>query len=151
MNNEYSGGTHSGGTLAYLGDAVMEVWVRELLLSFGITKTSVCSTEAVKFVSAKAQCRAYESISDTLTEHEAEIFRRGRNAHVTVPKSAGSYEYHTSTGFEALIGSLWLDGERERINELLSNAYRDKIDDLMRRHELDGAKISKGDSQNEKN
>ncbi|MCD7788856.1 MAG: ribonuclease III [Firmicutes bacterium] len=128
MKDEYG-----GAALAYIGDAVTGLWVRELLLSHGITKTSVCSELAVSFVSAKAQSEAYENIRDALTEEEHDTYRRGRNAHVTVPKSATSGEYHSATGFEALFGALWLDGQRERADELLTLAYKDKISELEAR------------------
>lgn len=124
----------NGAVLAYLGDAVVELWTRELLLSCGITSSAVASSEALSFVTAKSQSEAYELVRELLTEEEADVFRRGRNAHVTVPKSASPADYHRSTGFEALLAALWLDGKRDRINEIMSIAYADKIKSLKRRH-----------------
>lgn len=127
---------YSGALLAYLGDAVIELWVRELLLSLGLTQTSVCSKEALFFVTAKAQSEAYEKIKDILTEEENDVFRRGRNAHVSVPKSASHADYHRSTGMEALAAALYSEGKRDRIDELFFIAYKDKIDDMKKRHEI---------------
>ncbi len=124
----------NGGVLAYLGDAVIELWVRELLISKGITSSAVASAEARLFVTAKAQSEAYETVKDTLTDEEADVFRRGRNAHVTVPKSASAAEYHRATGFEALMAALWLEGRRERVDELMHAAYGDKVRELDERH-----------------
>lgn len=124
----------NGTVLAYLGDAVIELWTRELLISVGITSSAVASSEALLFVTAKAQSEAYEAVKDMLTEEETDVFKRGRNSHVTVPKSAAPADYHRSTGFEALMAALWLDGRRDRIDEILSAAYADKIKALKERH-----------------
>lgn len=124
----------NGTVLAYLGDAVIELWTRELLISVGITSSAVASSEALLFVTAKAQSEAYEAVKDILTDEETDVFKRGRNAHVTVPKSAAPADYHRSTGFEALMAALWLDGRRDRIDEILSAAYADKIKALKERH-----------------
>lgn len=124
----------NGAVLAYLGDAVFEIWTRELLLSVGITSSAVASSEALAFVTAKSQSEAYEAVRDILTEEENDVFRRGRNAHVSVPKSASHADYHRATGFESLVAALWLDGRRDRIDEILSVAYADKIAALKSRH-----------------
>ncbi len=124
----------NGAVLAYLGDAVIEIWTRELLLSCGITSSAVASAEALLFVTAKSQSEAYENVKDFLTEEEADVFRRGRNAHVTVPKSASAAEYHRATGFEALLAALWMDGKRDRIDEIMSVAYAEKLEALKNRH-----------------
>ncbi len=125
---------NNGSVLAYLGDAVIELWTRELLISTGITSSAVASSEALRFVTAKAQSEAYEAVKDILTEEEADVFKRGRNVHVNVPKSASAAEYHRATGFEALMAALWLDGKRDRIDELMLAAYGDRIEDLKSRH-----------------
>ena len=125
-----------GAALAYIGDAAAEVWVRRLLLESGIVNPSVCSIEALQFVPARAQSAAYERIRDILTADEAQIFLRGRNAHVTTPKSASPADYHRATGFEAVIGWLYMNGCESRINELLGTAYSDKIDDMKKRHNI---------------
>ncbi len=125
---------HNGAVLAYLGDAVIELWVRELLISTGITSTAVATTEALAFVTARSQSEAYEAVKDILTDEETDVFKRGRNAHVTVPKSASAAEYHRSTGFESMIGALWLEGRRDRIDGILSAAYAEKLAVLRERH-----------------
>lgn len=127
-----------GASLAYLGDAVIEVWVRRMLLSLGIVSTAVCNAEALLFVTARSQSEAFSHIEDMLDEYERSVFRRGRNAHVTTPKSASVAEYHRATGFEALIGELYLDGCVERIDELLRSAYDTVISDIRARHGTEG-------------
>ncbi len=126
----------TGATLAYLGDAVIELCCRERLISFGITSAAVLSSEALAFVTAKSQSEAFLNIEALLTEEETDVFRRGRNAHVTVPKSASRAEYHRATGMEALFAALYLEGRHERIDELFGIAYKDKIDDVKRRHDV---------------
>ncbi len=123
-----------GVPLAYLGDAVIEVWVRKKLLSLGVTTTASCNAEALLFVKARSQSGAFSRVEDMLTEEETDIFRRGRNAHVTSPKSASVAEYHRATGFEALCGALCLDGRTDRVDELLGAAYADVIKDVAARH-----------------
>lgn len=128
-----------GASLAYLGDAVIEVWVRETLLNLGIVSPAVCNAEALLFVTARSQSEAFSHIEDMLDEHEHSIFRRGRNAHVTTPKSASVAEYHRATGLEALIGALYIDGRADRIDELLHAAYGAVLADIRARHgEADG-------------
>lgn len=129
-----TGNDLGGASLAYIGDAVIELWVRETLLSLGITTPSVCNTEALHFVTARSQSEAFSHIESMLTDEERDIFRRGRNAHVTTPKSASSAEYHRATGLEALVGALYLDGESERVRKLLRAAYAVELDGLRERH-----------------
>lgn len=125
-----------GAALAYLGDAVIELWVRELLVSFGITSSAVLSSESRLFVTAKAQSEAYERIKDLLTEEEDDVFRRGRNVKVSVPKSASPAEYHRATGMETLFAALHLEGAKQRADELLHVAYADVIADIKLRHDV---------------
>ncbi len=127
-----------GAALAYLGDAVIELWVRELLISFNITSSAVLSSESRLFVTAKAQSEAYERIRDLLTEEEEAVFRRGRNVKVSVPKSASAAEYHRATGMETLFAALHLERKQERANELLKAAYAPVIADVMSRHGVPG-------------
>jgi len=103
-------------SLAYLGDAVYEIMVREFLVTNNVKTPSVASLEYVK---ATAQSTAMDKILPLLTERETDIYRRGRNSiHNTPPKSCTPSEYRKATGFEALFGYLWLMGETERIKEL---------------------------------
>ena len=107
--------------LAFIGDCIYEILVRENLVKNANRPVNDLHHESVKFVSAKAQTKAFEKIEDILTEDEMSIFKRGRNAKVGhTPKSACTGEYHTATGVEALFGYLYLSGKEERIKELFS-------------------------------
>lgn len=108
-------------TLAYIGDAVFELYVRNLLIKEGHIRVQKLHREAVKRVNAGLQAKLLEDIQSELTETELAIAKRGRNAKSGhVPKSAEVTEYRKSTGLEALVGYLYLKGENSRIEELLS-------------------------------
>lgn len=105
--------------LAFVGDCVYEMLVRETLVCDANRPVNDLHRESVKFVSAKAQTEAFNKIKDCLTEEEMAQFKRGRNAKVGhSPKSATDAEYHTATGVESLFGYLYLSGNLERIKEL---------------------------------
>ncbi|MDE6123897.1 MAG: ribonuclease III [Eubacterium sp.] len=105
--------------LAFVGDCVYEMLVRETLVCDANRPVNDLHRESVKYVSAKAQTEAFAKIKNLLTEDETALFKRGRNAKVGhSPKSATDAEYHTATGVEALFGYLYLNGETERIKEL---------------------------------
>ena len=105
--------------LAFIGDCVYEMLVRESLVADANRPVNDLHRESVKFVSAKAQTEAYEKIRDCLTEEEEAVFKRGRNAKVGhSPKSASQGEYHTATGVEALFGYLYLTDNTARLREL---------------------------------
>ena len=107
--------------LAFIGDCVYEMFVREQLVLDANRPVKDLHGESVKFVSAKAQTEAYFKIKDLLSEKEEAVFKRGRNAKVGhSPKSASQSEYHTATGLEALFGWLYLCGEEDRLKELFS-------------------------------
>lgn len=107
--------------LAFIGDCIYEILVRETLVTDANRPVNDLHKESVKYVSAKAQTQAYDKISDMLTEEEQAVFRRGRNAKVGhSPKSATESEYHCATGIEALFGYLYLKDDIERIKELFS-------------------------------
>ena len=114
----------SAAALAYLGDSVLEVLIRERLILSGAQKSAKLNSEALKYVTAVNQARAFSNIENMLTENEAQIFRRGKNSsHLNIPKSASPLEYKTATGFEAIFGYLHLTGNKERILELFDVAY----------------------------
>ena len=93
---------------------------------------------ATKYVRASAQSYAYRAIEDMLTDDEKYIFRRGRNAHpATVPKNADVGDYRTATGFEALLGYLYLSGENERLCEIAQRAIK-RIEESMKDGEKNG-------------
>lgn len=108
-------------TLAYLGDSVYEVYVREYLINTGVALVEDLQKNAIKFVSAKSQSKILNYLieNDILTEEEREVVKRGRNyKRATHPKNTDIITYKMSTGFEALIGDLYLR-KRERLNEIM--------------------------------
>ncbi|MEW8978305.1 MAG: ribonuclease III domain-containing protein [Symbiobacterium sp.] len=107
-------------TLAYLGDALYETFVRERLLELGHVRVNDLHRHALRYVRATAQAEALQHLMPGLTEREQDVVRRGRNAKGHgAPKSADPVEYAASTGFEALLGYLYLSGQEERLRELL--------------------------------
>jgi ribonuclease-3 family protein len=114
----------STSALAYLGDCVLELRVRELLVKRGLSKSGHLNAEALHFVRASAQAEAMERILPLLTEEETRIYKRGRNSgHLNVPKSASQSQYRTATGMEVLFGYLHLSEQVQRIEELFAAAY----------------------------
>lgn len=111
----------NGIALAYLGDAVYEVYVREHLLDLGMSKPNRLQKKATSYVSAKAQAGLIQLMEDQdiLDEDEWEYFKRGRNANsYTHAKHTSVITYRISTGFEALMGYLKLAGKQERLDQL---------------------------------
>lgn len=105
---------------AYIGDAVYETFIRNLLISDGPAKTGKLHSRAVKMVKASFQAELLLKLEPDLTEAEADIVRRGRNIKTGhVPRGADCLTYRHSTAFEALIGYLYLDGAWERLRQLL--------------------------------
>ena len=110
--------------LAYLGDSVIEVLVRERLVLTPSPQAS--SKRSLAFVTAVAQSKALDNIIPMFTEEESDVFRRGRNCvHSGIPKSASAAEYRRAPGMECVFGYLWLKGEHERLRALFDQAYRD--------------------------
>lgn len=111
--------------LAYMGDAVYEVHIREYLLKQGQVKPQHLHNQAVKFVAGKNQADIVRHWLETdfLTETETRVVARGRNAKsATIPKNISVQSYRYSTAFEALIGYHYLDDNNERLSELLREA-----------------------------
>ncbi len=105
--------------LAHLGDAVFEVMVRSWVCTHGTARIKDLHKQTVGYVTAPAQARMAERIQPLLTEEEADVFRRGRNAAPhSIAKSATRSQYQTATALEALFGWLWLQGRRDRLNGL---------------------------------
>ncbi|MGN0823187.1 MAG: Mini-ribonuclease 3 [Candidatus Gallimonas sp.] len=105
--------------LAFVGDAAYTLYVRQNLALSSACKTGELNLRASAIVSAHGQSGAIERILPRLTEDEAEVYRRGRNAKKpTKSKHATSAEYSRSTGLEAVVGYLYLTGEIGRIGEL---------------------------------
>ncbi len=110
--------------LAYLGDCVLEMCVREHLVNQGLSTSAHLNAAALDYVRAAAQAEAMKKILPMLNETEEGYFRRGRNiGHTNVPKRATVSDYRTATGMEALFGYLHLSGQKERIDELFHAAY----------------------------
>ena len=110
-------------TLAFLGDAVYELFIRSNLTKDTNTSPNVLHKRAVQYVKASAQCEAYDKMEHLLTEEEIRMFKRGRNSKVnTKAKNADLAEYKKATGFETLIGYLYIKGDNNRLYELLDIA-----------------------------
>ena len=105
--------------LAFIGDCVYEIMVREMLVNEANRPVNELHKQSVQMVSAKAQTKAMSLIESSLSENELAVFKRGRNAKTAhQPKSATVGEYHCATGLEALFGYLYLSGQLERAREL---------------------------------
>ena len=105
--------------LAYIGDSVYDTFIRTMLVSNGSIQVKKLHQRSIKFVSAKAQAEITEHLYSILTEDEQDILRRGRNTKSnSVPKNADMNDYRYATGFEALIGYLYLIGSTKRLMEL---------------------------------
>ena len=107
--------------LAYLGDSLYDLYVREHLIARG-GKVRALHREAITLVCAHAQSVALARVADALTDDERDVVRRARNTRQSPPKNADPGEYHHATALEALIGWLYVTGQRERMNELLALA-----------------------------
>ena len=105
---------------AYVGDAVYELYIRTFLVNKSNAKPHKLHIESIKYVKAKAQADILKEISSELSSEELDIVRRGRNTeNHHVAKNADVADYAQSTGFEALIGYLYLTGKEERLKEIL--------------------------------
>jgi len=106
--------------LAYIGDAVYELIVRSILVSMGNRPVNKLNKDATSLVKAGAQSEIVKLISDKLSEEEYTVFKRGRNSSPhTMAKNASMTDYKYATGFEALIGFLYLDNRCDRALELV--------------------------------
>lgn len=117
-------------TLAFMGDCVYELLVRERVTSAGSMPPNKLHKKTVEMVKASFQARAYDLIADTLPEDEMDILRRGRNSSgIHAPKNADVQEYRKATGIEALFGYLYLSGSIGRINELFDVITKSLLDE----------------------
>lgn len=120
-------------TLAYMGDAVYEVYIREDLIKKGIAKVEDLQKEAIKYVSAKSQARILKYLLDIgyLSNEEIDVVKRGRNyKRGSHPKNTDIITYKNSTGFEALIGYLYLNDKIDRVTEIV-NFILEEYDEEM--------------------
>ncbi len=106
--------------LAFVGDGVYGLLVREMLARQGSRPVGEMHKMAVSYVNASAQAAAYEIIAPSLTEAEQGVFRRARNGGAHPPRHADPGDYAKATGLEALFGYLYLKGEQERVRELFT-------------------------------
>ncbi len=105
--------------LAYLGDGIYSDMIRKYLLGCGHQNVNFMTKTSIHYVRASAQAQIIRVLLPELTEAEQRIFKRGRNTASQVPKNANPSDYRYATGFETLIGYLFLCGETERMNELI--------------------------------
>ena len=109
--------------LAYLGDSVYENYIRKYLINSGIGNVNDLQSESIKYVSAKAQAKYMDELinNNILTDNELDVFRRARNYKTTShPKNTDIITYKMSSGFEAMIGYLYLNNEKDRLNEIIN-------------------------------
>lgn len=117
-------------TLAFTGDAVFSLFIREMLVCDANRPVGELHRLSVQSVKASAQAEAMRKIMPLLTEKELEVFKRGRNAHTShTPKNQSGCDYHYATGFESLIGYLYLKDEEDRLNLLLNEVIKVFKDD----------------------
>lgn len=110
-------------TLAFMGDVVYELLVREWVIAAGSMPPGKLHKKTVELVKASFQARVYDRIAEALPGEEADILRRGRNSSgVHAPKNADVQEYRKATGVEALFGYLYLCGNNARVKELFGEA-----------------------------
>lgn len=120
--------TYSPLTLAYIGDGIYELVIRTILVSRGNCPPNKLHKRASSLVKAGAQSAMMEALEPVLTEEEAAVYRRGRNAKsVTMAKNATMADYRRATGFEALMGYLYLQGCEKRMLDLIKIGL-EKID-----------------------
>ena len=130
MSIEKAPNQYSPLVLAYIGDGVYELYVRTRVIDENPDMPAhKLHRETVKYVKAHAQSNSIHAICDILAEDEMAVFKRGRNAKSpTVPKNADLTEYRHATGFEALLGYLYLSQKSDRLDEIMKLAYENALD-----------------------
>jgi len=109
--------------LAYIGDVVYEKYIREHLVRDSTQQVNKLHKKAIKYVSAKAQSAIFSIIQKEITEEENNIFKRGRNADAnTVPKNTDVVTYKIATGFESLLGYLYMGNNNDRLEYLINKS-----------------------------
>ncbi|WP_099468577.1 Mini-ribonuclease 3 [Konateibacter massiliensis] len=112
--------TYSPLVLAYIGDGIYDVIIRTIVVAHGNSQPNKLHKKTSRLVKASAQSAMIEAIKEDLTEEEMKVYKRGRNAKSpTMAKNASMADYRRATGFEALMGYLYLQGEMERMIELI--------------------------------
>lgn len=112
-------------TLAYIGDAVYEVYIREYITKNSKAAVNKLHKLAIKYVSAKAQANIVQNIENNITEYEKQIIKRGRNKGAnTVPKNTDIVTYKIATGYESLIGYLYIKKDIKRLEEIIDMSIK---------------------------
>ena len=112
--------SYSPLALAYMGDAVYEVLIRTRVMNRGSMQVNKMHKKSASLVKAEAQARMMQELQEELTEEETAVYKRGRNAHsASSAKNASIRDYRMATGFEALVGYLYLTGQYERLLKLV--------------------------------
>lgn len=117
----------SGLSLAFIGDAVYELFIRKYILSKGEARVKDLHKDTVRLVNADFQADMTDVLLPLLREDELAVFKRGRNAHAGhTPKNKSEAQYHKSTGFEALVGYLYLKKDFERLDFIFSEVLENE-------------------------
>ena len=125
MNKELDIREYNIKTLAYIGDSVYELYIREHLVRNSREVANKLHLKTIKYVSAKAQEYIINNIYEILTEEEKEVYKRGRNANAsTIPKNTDVVVYKKATGFEAVIGYLYLTKQKRRLEDIIRESIR---------------------------
>ncbi len=107
-------------TLAFIGDAVYNVYIRTYLTSISTAKSGILHNMSIKYVSAKGQAFTIDKIMEELNDNEISIYKRGRNTNIpSVSKHVDVIEYKKATGFESLIGYLYVTKQKERLDYIV--------------------------------
>lgn len=129
INSDKQPNQYSPLVLAYIGDAVYEIYVRSRVIEENPDMPAhKLHLKTVKYVKARAQANSIHAMTKMLTEEETAVFKRGRNAKSpTAAKNASLIDYRHATGFEALIGYTYLSGNSERLDELMKAAFENAL------------------------
>ena len=131
MNTHENPAGLSPVSLAFVGDGIFELMVRERLVARGGMPAGKLHKVSVSMVRAAAQAAAYPAVREAATQAELEVLRRGRNVSLSrMPKSCTPDQYHKATAIEALLGYLYLGGQRQRLEEmfeLIMTAQREEL------------------------
>lgn len=124
VQKEVSASDYSPLTLAYLGDCVYELVIRSKLVYTANAPVDVLNRKASNLAKAPTQAKMIDAIMDSLSDEEQAVYRRGRNAHsATKAKNASVTDYRKATGWEALIGYLYIQERFDRIMELIRMGF----------------------------
>jgi ribonuclease-3 family protein len=114
--------TISMQTLAFIGDSVYDVYIRTYLASRSNEKSGKLHKRAVSYVSARSQAKIVDQLIEFFNDEELKIYKRGRNTNISTNKHVDIIEYKKATGFEALIGYIYLSKNKKRLEEILKKS-----------------------------